>query len=212
MSPSINSSKIFKTAPSFYFGFEMKMVKRRFVISNVSAGTILPARYGLSGPGLRYTAPHLSYNFCLKSARLKYMNHMTARIAQVATGLWKSQAMAEKKYVSSSKPPDFRAHLATYLTGAGHDFARVKCLVCGNTLSQASLGMLGFVPPLSTRWWSIRHRENFTALCLYHSPASSADIKNRWSYTPLPQITCGLNRDVVLSCVYIMILLSILLK
>jgi hypothetical protein len=36
-----------------YLGFARKRVKIRFLISSVSAGNMLPARNGLSGPGMR---------------------------------------------------------------------------------------------------------------------------------------------------------------
>lgn len=63
MPPYINISEVFEVASAFYLGFARKKIKTLF--SNIAAGNILPANYGLSGPVLEYATTNCDH-FCLE--------------------------------------------------------------------------------------------------------------------------------------------------
>lgn len=151
---------------------------------------MLPASYGLSGDGLRYNIP-LCYHLCLNTARLKSTNHVTARRAQSATELCESQATAQEIYFSSLQLQEFGAHLATYLTGIGGDFVKLKFVVSKTAHSRSSLGVLDVVLRLHC---SVRGTQQDTGRpSPYRAP--NAGVKNGWSYIPVPHTPSWLAKE-----------------
>lgn len=65
MPPYINISEILKVASAFYLAFAREKFKHFFLISNVTAGNILPANYELSGQLLEYVST-ICDHFCLE--------------------------------------------------------------------------------------------------------------------------------------------------
>lgn len=92
--------------------------------------------------------------------------------------------MAQETYFSSQQRRDLWAHLATYLTGIGGDFARIKFVVCKTAHSLSSIGVLRVLLCL---YCPVRDAQQGAGRpSPYRAP--SADVKNGWSYTSTPLI------------------------
>jgi hypothetical protein len=50
-------------ASAFHRAFARERVKRRSLISNISAGNMLPASYRLGGPGMMYGIHHAGFTY-----------------------------------------------------------------------------------------------------------------------------------------------------